>query len=158
MDEHRQGVATNGARAESRSEQGWGKDRTRHRRLQRPHSRGWGMSDKIKMSVIQPGDMPTETQDVLRLWFTRPDGSTLANMAVMVRTVLNPDASEEECNRLGSIIEMIHSVLCNSIAVLHDETSKTTEKCAVCGAVNDADKEHNCGATGQTAEQPEVAP
>ena len=26
MDEHRQGVATNGARAESRSEQGWGKD------------------------------------------------------------------------------------------------------------------------------------
>lgn len=27
MDEHRQGVATNGARAESRSEQGWGKDR-----------------------------------------------------------------------------------------------------------------------------------
>ena len=26
MDEHRQGVATNGARAESTSEQGWGKD------------------------------------------------------------------------------------------------------------------------------------
>ena len=26
MDEHRQGVATNGARAESHSEQGWGKD------------------------------------------------------------------------------------------------------------------------------------
>ena len=26
MYEHRQGVATNGARAESRSEQGWGKD------------------------------------------------------------------------------------------------------------------------------------
>lgn len=26
MDEHRQGVATNGTRAESRSEQGWGKD------------------------------------------------------------------------------------------------------------------------------------
>lgn len=29
MDEHRHGVAINGARAESRSEQGWGKDDAR---------------------------------------------------------------------------------------------------------------------------------
>ena len=116
------------------------------------------MSDKIKMSVIQPGDMPTETQDVLRLWFTRPDGSTLANMAVMVRTVCVLDITDEEQRKLDDLPELMRSVLCTAVSGILAETSKTTEKCAVCGAVNDADKEHNCGATGQTAEQPEVAP
>lgn len=69
MDEHRQGVATNGARAESTSEQGWGKDRgpqdldptipremddqarrtriaTERRPRRRPQGRGgWGVSN-----------------------------------------------------------------------------------------------------------------
>ena len=40
MDEHRQGVATNGARAESRSEQGWGKDRLKIEVMDAPGSGG----------------------------------------------------------------------------------------------------------------------
>lgn len=46
MDEYRQGVATNGARAESTSEQGWGKDRRR----QRPRRRRCGVNDPINQA------------------------------------------------------------------------------------------------------------
>lgn len=74
MDEHQQGVATNGARAESTSEQGWGKD-WRHQgagpllgwtatgrggRVYRIEERGgWGLIS-YRLWVCEPGERSME--------------------------------------------------------------------------------------------------
>ena len=61
MDEHRQGVATNGARAESRSEQGWGKDlpnddprkKPEHKRPEPEKGKGESVGASIVQKFIQ---------------------------------------------------------------------------------------------------------